>query len=75
MMKSLKEEFILKPEDDVTAFLGIEFWKLANSALELVQPYLINRVIELSLVQMNVMPKYSCLKSTSSYGFGRSRLY
>jgi len=46
MITNLKEEFILEPEDDVTAFLGIEFWKLANGALELVQPHLINQVIE-----------------------------
>jgi hypothetical protein len=46
MIKSLGTDFMLEPEDDVTAFLGIEFRKHVTGALEMIQPHLINHVIE-----------------------------
>ena len=46
MLASLSTDFKLEPEDDVTAFLGIEFRKHNSGTLEMIQPHLINRVIE-----------------------------
>ena len=37
---------MLEPEEDVAAFLGIEFCKKQNGKHELIQPHLINCVIE-----------------------------
>ena len=46
MIDSLSTEFKLEPEEDVTAFLGIQFQKHTSGTLELIQPHLINRIIE-----------------------------
>ena len=46
MIESLSTEFKLEPEEDVTAFLGIQFRKHASGTLELIQPHLINQIIE-----------------------------
>ena len=47
MITNLKQDFVLEPKDDVTAFLGIELRKCENNELKLVQPHLINQVIEI----------------------------
>jgi hypothetical protein len=46
MIVSLKEDFDLEPEDDVSAFLGIKINELDDGQIELSQPALIERILE-----------------------------
>jgi hypothetical protein len=57
MIKNLSQEFKLEPEADVTAFLGIEFRKHKTGALELLQPHLIDRVIDTVFGKEEFHPK------------------
>ena len=51
MVNDLKTEFDLEPEDDVAAFLGIKIEPKENGTIELKQPHLIERI--LNVTQMN----------------------
>ena len=45
MIASFCEVFTLEPEDDVSAFLGIKFECLADGAICLTQPHLIQHIL------------------------------
>jgi hypothetical protein len=46
MIKDLGTEFDLEPENDVSAFLGIKFKYHESGEIELLQPHLIQRIVE-----------------------------
>ena len=47
LIKSLQDNFKLTNEGDLVSFLRIKFNKISNFILELSQPYLIQRIIDM----------------------------
>jgi len=47
MITNLKEEFMLEPEDDLSANLGLHFNHYTDSTMELIQPLLIQCILDM----------------------------